>query len=71
MITQNDIKKAIEFLNNPSDNRKLKSLHKQLVMSLEVYIRRGEFSLDGNVHDAILCLELAGYEVENHHERVG
>jgi hypothetical protein len=63
MITYSDIKKALEHLKMPS-KRYSKALHRQLAMSLEVYISRGEFSLDGNIYEAASCLELAGYEVK-------
>jgi hypothetical protein len=71
MITQNDIKKAIEILKKPSDQRRTKALHSQLARSLEVYIRRQEFSLNDNITEAILCLELAGYEVETLQDAAG
>lgn len=64
MITHLDIKKAIDLLKMPS-KRYTKALHKQLAMSLDIYISRGEFSLtEANVSEAVQCLELAGYEIE-------
>lgn len=55
------IRKAMRMIEDPSEYLNCLAVHKQIVLSLEVYERRGEY--DGTLGTAIECLKLAGYLV--------
>lgn len=60
MLHKDDLLKAVKMFHNPSEYLNCEWVHKQLVLSLELYEDRGEF--DGSPESALECLELAGYE---------
>ncbi len=66
MITIIDIQKAVSMMIHPIEYLNCEALHKQLVLSLEVYEYRGEFNpeSDAAIEDAKNCLEMACYEIE-------
>jgi hypothetical protein len=69
MIRYQDLVDAINACNGFRQAPVAGTLESQLVGSLRVYQRRGEF--DGTVASAKECLELAGYEFEPVHGGIG
>lgn len=62
MITYLQVLDAVNTVNGHRKGLENGDTVKQLVKSLELYKDRGEFK--GDIYSAYVCLELAGYELE-------